>query len=152
MTTDGDSAHAGEGFAGPRILLVSPDLLSTSRIAGLARDAGGRLETLRSLEDQPPEGPFQLVLLDLQAVAGDPAVLVSRVLATLGTAPLGKAAIASTLGQRQPSGPLHTTIRRLVDEGALELTIPDKPNSRLQKYRLTPAGKARLAATRKGAK
>jgi len=83
MTTDGDSAHAGEGFAGTRILLVSPDLLSTSRIAGLVRDAGGRLETLRSLEDQPPEGPFQLVLLDLQAVAGDPAVLVSRVLALI---------------------------------------------------------------------
>ena len=65
--------------AGPRILLVSPDLMSTSRIAGLARDAGGRLETLRSLDEQPPEGPFDLVLLDLQAVAGDPAVLVSRV-------------------------------------------------------------------------
>jgi ATP-dependent DNA helicase RecG len=76
--------------------------------------------------------------------------LESRVLVTLGTAPLGKAAIASALGQRQPSGPLHTTIRRLVDEGALELTIPDKPNSRLQKYGLTDAGKARLAAIRKG--
>lgn len=69
----------GKAADGPRILLVSPDLLSTSRIAGLARDAGGRLETLRSLDDTPPEGPFQLVLLDLQAVAGDPAVLVSRV-------------------------------------------------------------------------
>ena len=68
---------------GPRILLVSPDLLSTSRIAGLARDAGGRLETLRSLDDPPPDGPFQLVLLDLQAVSGDPAVLVSRVLALI---------------------------------------------------------------------
>ena len=68
---------------GPQILLVSPDLMSTSRIAGLARDAGGRLETLRSLDDQPPEGPFQLFLLDLQALAGDPAVLVSRVRAVL---------------------------------------------------------------------
>jgi hypothetical protein len=65
--------------AGPRILLVSPDLMSTSRIAGLTRDACGRLETLRSLDDQPPEGPFHLVLVDLQALAGDPAVLVSRV-------------------------------------------------------------------------
>lgn len=32
------------------------------------------------------------------------------------------------------------------------MTIPDKPNSRLQKYRLTDAGKARLTAIRKGAR
>jgi hypothetical protein len=63
---------------GPRILLISPDLLSTSRLAGLARDAGGRLETLRSLDDTPPAGPHDLVLIDLQAVSGDPAVIVAR--------------------------------------------------------------------------
>jgi hypothetical protein len=67
------------GGAGPLILLVSPDLLSTSRLAGLAREAGGRLETLRSLDDPLPGGPYDLVLLDLQAVIGDPAVVVTRV-------------------------------------------------------------------------
>jgi hypothetical protein len=66
---------------GPLILLVSPDLLSTSRIAGLARDVGGRLETLRSLDAPLPGGPYDLVLLDLQSLSGDPAVLVTRVLA-----------------------------------------------------------------------
>ena len=77
-TTDED-----RGGEGPQILLVSPDLLSTSRIAGLAREAGGRLETLRSLDDPLPGGPYDLVLLDLQTVNGDPAVLVTRVLAIL---------------------------------------------------------------------
>jgi len=71
------------GGDGPQILLVSPDLLSTSRIAGLAREAGGRMETLRSLDDPLPGGPYDLVLLDLQAVVGDPAVLVTRVLAII---------------------------------------------------------------------
>ena len=71
------------GGGGPQILLVSPDLLSTSRIAGLAREAGGRMETLRSLDDPLPGGPYDLVLLDLQTVNGDPAVLVTRVLAIL---------------------------------------------------------------------
>jgi hypothetical protein len=76
---------AGDGGGdGPQILLVSPDLLSTSRIAGLAREAGGRLATLRSLDDPlPAGGPYDLVLLDLQAMHGDPAVLVTKVLALL---------------------------------------------------------------------
>jgi len=68
---------------GPQILLVSPDLLSTSRIAGLAREAGGRLATLRNLDDPLPSGSYDLVLLDLQAMSGDPAVLVTRVIALL---------------------------------------------------------------------
>lgn len=63
----------------PKILLVSPDLLSTSRIAGLARPLPARVETLRSLEEEPRDGPFDLVLVDLQALAGDPAVIVSGV-------------------------------------------------------------------------
>jgi CheY-like chemotaxis protein len=62
-----------------RILLVSPDLLSTSRIAGLARPLPAQLETLRSLDDPLPGGPYDLMLLDLQTVAGDPAVVVTRV-------------------------------------------------------------------------
>jgi CheY-like chemotaxis protein len=82
------SDHAGErmapdearrGGAGERrILLVSPDLLSTSRLAGLARAVPARLETLRSLDDPVPAGPFDLVLLDTHAVPGDPAVSVAR--------------------------------------------------------------------------
>ena len=72
-----------QGGEGPQILLVSPDLLSTSRIAGLAREAGGRLATLRNLDDPLPSGWYDLVLLDLQAMSGDPAVLVTKVIALL---------------------------------------------------------------------
>ena len=68
-----------------KILLVSPDLMSTSRIAGLARTVSGQLETLRSLDDAPRGGPYDLVLVDLQTVAGDPAVVVARVRAIIET-------------------------------------------------------------------
>ena len=61
-----------------RILLVSPDLLATSRIAALARPVSARLETIRSLDETPHAGPFDIVLLDLQSLAGDAAVLVAK--------------------------------------------------------------------------
>ncbi len=35
-------------------------------------------------------------------------------------------------------------IQPLRAEGLLEMTLPDKPNSRLQKYRLTAKGRAHL--------
>ena len=66
-----------------QILLISPDLLSTSKLAGLTRQANGLLETLRSLDDTPRGTHFDLVILDLQAFAEDPAVIVSRVRALL---------------------------------------------------------------------
>lgn len=80
ISINSPTPDAERGGDGPQILLVSPDLLSTSRIAGLAREAGGHMDTLRSLDDPLPGGPYDLVLLDLQAVNGDPAVLVTRVL------------------------------------------------------------------------
>jgi hypothetical protein len=67
-----------------RILLVSPDLMATSRISGLSRESGATLETLRSLGDVPHGGPFDVVLLDLQALAEDPAVIVTRARTLLG--------------------------------------------------------------------
>ena len=75
-----------------RILLVSPDLLATSRIATLARECQATVETLRSL-DQQPAGPFDLVLVDLDANRGDPAVIVARTRAALEAA------------ARRPGGP-----------------------------------------------
>lgn len=35
-------------------------------------------------------------------------------------------------------------IEPLLDMGLIEMTVPDKPDSRLQNYRLTKAGKSKL--------
>jgi len=39
---------------------------------------------------------------------------------------------------------LHKQIKRLVAKALIEMTMPDKPNSRLQKYRLTAEGENTL--------
>jgi predicted transcriptional regulator len=39
-------------------------------------------------------------------------------------------------------------IKPLIDFGIIEMTLPDKPNSRFQKYRLTDTGKKLLKQSR----
>ena len=79
-----------------------------------------------------------------------PESLEVRVLALLVNEPLSKSELSSRLGHKEISGQLNKVIRLLLAEQNIEQTIPDKPNSRLQKYRLTAAGAARLELLRKG--
>ena len=43
---------------------------------------------------------------------------------------------------------IRNYIKPALAQGQIEMTVPDKPNSRLQKYRLTPAGKDMRIALR----
>jgi ATP-dependent DNA helicase RecG len=54
----------------------------------------------------------------------------------LQNGPLGKAEIAKALGHRSISASLNRTIRQLLADGRIALTLPEKPNSRLQRYQL----------------
>jgi ATP-dependent DNA helicase RecG len=50
---------------------------------------------------------------------------------------LSKSEIANKIRLKSVTGYLNRTIRSMLTEGLIEYTIPEKPNSRLQKYRLT---------------
>lgn len=67
--------------------------------------------------------------------------LAAKIVLQLGTQPSGKAELARALGHTTVSGELHKQIRRLLDLSLIEMTIPDKPQSRLQRYRLTQTGR-----------
>ncbi|MFM9086587.1 MAG: ATP-binding protein [Cyanobium sp.] len=62
--------------------------------------------------------------------------LAELVLQALADGPLSKSEIAHALGRDSVSGALNRTIRQLLDREEIAYTLPDTPNSRLQRYRL----------------
>ncbi len=88
----------------------------------------------RQVESQPESRPES-------RPESQPESLSQRVVFLLEPQPLSKAEIAASLGQKTVSGQLNKVIRTLLDQGAIEYTLPDKPRSRLQKYRLAEEGR-----------
>jgi ATP-dependent DNA helicase RecG len=70
--------------------------------------------------------------------------LEDRIAAAARRGPLSKSEIAVEVGKQKADGQLHSVVRQMLQKGLLEYTLPDKPNSRLQKYRLSPAGEKAL--------
>ena len=74
--------------------------------------------------------------------------LAAKMVALLQTQESGKAALSQAFRHRSVSCEPHKQIRRLLDMGQVAMPFPDKPQSRLQRYRLTPQGQALLTALR----
>lgn len=65
----------------------------------------------------------------------------AQILAALSNAPLSMNELVTALGLKTKTGSLKRTMSELLADGLIEYTIPGKPSSRLQKYRLTDKGR-----------
>lgn len=70
--------------------------------------------------------------------------LTIEVLRILVEGSLSKAEIAVHLGKKKPGRYLNDLMVAMVKQGKVEYTIPEKPNSRFQKYRITQLGKQQI--------
>ena len=68
----------------------------------------------------------------------------------LAATPASRSEIAAAIGHKSISSSIRQAVADLMTAGLMEYTVPEKPNSRLQKYRLTP--KAVAGSTAKPAK
>lgn len=64
-----------------------------------------------------------------------------QILYALAKSPLSMLEIVHALKLKSKTGSLKRAVNELLSENYIEYTIPGKPNSRLQKYRLTEKGK-----------
>ena len=64
-----------------------------------------------------------------------------RILLALSDSPLSSLEIALVMDLETKSGALKRSLKQLLAQRWIEYTLPDKPNSRLQKYRLTEKGR-----------
>ncbi len=70
-----------------------------------------------------------------------PESIAARIIYALQDGPLSKSEIGDALGHQSISRKLNERVRELLGRKIIELTIPEKPTSRLQKYRLTEKGR-----------
>jgi ATP-dependent DNA helicase RecG len=81
-----------------------------------------------------------------------PESLYSAIVLRLAKNNLSKQGLADALGHKSISGQLKVVLNKLQDDQLIEWTIPDKPNSSKQKYKLTKRGLAFYALIKKEGK
>ena len=115
------------------------DIIRRCRDAGLSEpeftDSSGFKTTI--WRATPPER----IEVQPESLPGD---LRSKVLNLLTGGPLSRSELSKKLGQKKTSGQLYNVLRGLLDDQMIEYTLPDKPRSRRQQYRLADKGRVEL--------
>ncbi len=121
-------------------------LTCTSTTDTMKEQKPAQVKMLGEAQDRMGVGAQVKLLFEAQEGFDDVAQVHLLILSTCSTSPLSSAEIANALGHKQLSGNLRKAIPQLRIGGLLQYTIPEKPNSRLQRYRLTAKGRALLNA------
>ena len=79
-----------------------------------------------------------------------PGDLKSKVLNLLTAGPLSRSELSKKLGHKRASGQLYNVVRDLLEDQMIEYTLPEKPRSRRQEYRLTDKGRNELSNLKSG--
>ncbi len=88
---------------------------------------------------------FRVPVSGVASPAGEVTGEVARLLATLVGDARTRKSLQVGLGLRHEDHFRKAYLVPAIEGGFVEMTVPDKPNSRLQKYRLTAAGRAAVA-------
>ncbi len=150
--------HEGKTLEFKRDLSSPRNVLKT--LVAFANSAGGRLvigvDDERGLVGLPEPAISEIATgvrlsiylqepVRLEAGAG---AQPDNILQLLVAGALSANALVAGLGLKSKTGAFKRTIKELLDSGLLAYTLPDKPDSRLQQYRLTEPGQKTLARHR----
>jgi predicted HTH transcriptional regulator len=142
----------------PRNPLLAEPLFLTRHIEKAGTGILDMIGLCKAAKLRPPEfrqemGQFIQTLWRPKAVTEGPVGAQSRaqseaqsiavIKATL-VEPLSANDLIQALGMKSKTGALKRTLAELMADGFIEYTLPGKPNSRLQKYRLTEKGREAL--------
>jgi ATP-dependent DNA helicase RecG len=130
ITEKGKAFHLSESISAYAIKAQELTNIDSHQKAQLSGTAGEQVE----------------LLFEAQDTSDVKAQVYSRILAACSLVPLSSAEVAAALGHKQLSGNLRKALPYLRSAGLLQYTIPEKPNSRLQRYRLTAKGRALFTA------
>ena len=120
-----------------QVLLKGPDSGNTYHLADQLREryAKSSQKEESSTKAGPESGPESRLESGLES---ETAYLILK---QLVQKPLSRSEIATSLGHSSVSGAVNRGIKELLKKELIAYTIPDKPNSRLQKYQLTDKGR-----------
>lgn len=139
----------------PRNPLLAEPLFLTRHIEKAGTGILDMIDLCKAANLRPPEfrqesGQFIQTLWRPTSVVGGPVGAQSRaqseaqsiaVMKAVLVRPMSANGLIQALGMKSKTGALKRTLAELMADGLIEYTIPDKPTSRLQKYRLTDKGR-----------
>ena len=130
------------------IYVPSHDPARPPKTAGAATNTGVRVsksgEQVNKSDHQVESTPERMSKSSEQVSKSSEQVALLLAFAASGSR--SRAELLTTIGLTDVYGNYRRHLLPLIEQGYLARTVPDRPNSRLQRYRITDAGRARLAS------